>query len=258
MPQQIDINVLFADELNNGIPIFAGGKDSVQYQALGPAEEKAVETCFQKGLKVITEVSPKLGPFIGRQLPAFKKWAGVAKASFPTIKTVAFPSQPGMLGVNFLIPQSIKYNATPSATYPCYSDYPADSWDLSLTASSITYLLGSASQYYKASPTDQKHSLLVLAAGGIVEIGTTPGYDQVQITTEILSKYGVINESPLGDQSIETDKTIYRHEDLGMLPMYYDLGVRLSVMPRFTKTSTVKMIGMVFYEHDLYSSLTTV
>jgi len=249
---------LFREERDRGLNIFAGGREVVDHLSLGDAEQEAVHTVVDLMIRLVRRVAPPLADDLEFQRPAFIKWAGVAKGIFPEQKPVTFPSEPGSIGVAPIIPQAIKYNATPSATYPCYTDYTTNTWNISLTAGTTAYLLGSAAAFYKASPTTNAHSFMVIAQNGIIEVGTSPSIDQFKLTTEVASKYGIYAPHALVDQPIVENKSIYQYPTLGMIPVYHDLGVKLAAMPIKSGTADIRLFGLVFYEHDFLSDLTHV
>jgi len=249
---------LFREERDRGLNIFAGGREVVDYIELTDQEQEAIHTVVDNVGKLLRRVSSALADDWEAQRSAFIKMGGIAKGLFPEAKPISFPSEPGMIGVIPIIPQAIKYAATPSATYPCYTDYATNSWDISLTAGTASYLLGSSANYYKASPTTNAHSFMVIAQNGIIEVGSTPSLDQFRVITEVSTKYGIYAPHALVDQTIEVNKSIYQYPTLGMIPVFHDLGIKLSAMPIATKTADIRMLGLVFYEHDFLSDVTYV
>ena len=104
----VELGRLLGEELARGIDVFAGGRTRVDYEELRPEEEDAVERCFRAGLEHLEKVAPTIAASIRPQLGLALKFAGVAKAIFPESKPIAFPSEPGTIGVNWLFPQAIK------------------------------------------------------------------------------------------------------------------------------------------------------
>lgn len=258
MPSR-DLQELFADELKKGLDIYFAGRTDIEYIQPSADEIADVDKCFDLGLSRLARISPVLAAEFMPQKSMFEKWAGVAKAKFPGTKSISFPGQSGNIGVNFLCPALIKYAATPSSTYPCYTSYTVNSWDLSLTAGTAVYLVGgSGTNYYKASPTTEKHQLTVIAKNGVLEIGTTPKIDQMRLISQADTRYGPWVAHPLIDVTIEPNKLIYQYPTIGAVPLYHDFGITWSVMPRVTGTSTIKLIGLSFYEHDFFNDVTYV
>jgi len=253
------IQELFRDELNRGIDIYFGGRTDIEYIQPTAEEIADVEKCFDLGVSRLAKISPVLASEIMPQKSMFTKWAGVAKAKFPGTKSISFPGQSGNIGVNFLVPALIKYYATPSSTYPCYTSYPVNSWDITLTAGTEAYLFGAGgTSYYKASPTTEKHQLTVIAKNGVIEIGTSPKIDQMRLYSQADTKYGPWTAHPLIDVTIEPNKTIYQYPTIGAVPLYHDFGIQWGIMPRVSGVSTIKLIGLSFYEHDLFNDVTYV
>ncbi|MCD6240370.1 hypothetical protein J7K27_02445 [Candidatus Bathyarchaeota archaeon] len=249
----ISISDLFKSEIERGINILSLGRTELDYVDLKPSERDAVNRVIDLVVNHLGLISPTLAREFESQRSAFIKWAGVAKALFPEEKPITFPSQVGTIGVLPLFPQAIKYAATPSSSTPCYTDYSANSWDISLTAGTAAYIFGDGTNYYKASPQTGKHSMLVVAQNGLVEIATTPKIQQYKIYSETESKYGIFVVSPVQDVSIDPNKPIYLYSTPGMLPVYHDFGVMFKILPNVSGTSSIRLLGLVFYEHDLFS-----
>ncbi len=258
---QVRIKELFAPEIAAGIKQFTGGRDTFDYESLSPEEEDAVRLAFDKSLKKIEFVSPKLAAQLRPQKEAFVKWAGVAKGTFPETKSYSYPATAGGLGADWITPELYKYDTTPSATFPCYTDYNAtasttDTFDLTLTAGTMRAIAGysagsgALTTSYKGSITSQMHSFVVLAQDGLAEIGTTPKVSMVKVATDLQNKYAPYAVSPLITQTIEENKTIYQYNTPGMIPMDFNVGTFVMVYPNVSGTSTVVPLGMVFYEYD--------
>jgi len=247
---------LFREERDAGLNIFAGGREVVDHVPLTEAEQDAVHRVVDLMVRMLRRIAPPLADDVEFQRNAFVKWAGVAKGIFPEEKPISFPSEPGTIGVNPIIPQAVKYTTSPSSSAPAYTDYNGNTWEISLTAGTAAYLLGSSANYYKASPTTGQHSFMVIAQNGIVEVGSTPSFNQFKYETEVANKYGVVAVHPLTDVSIVEEKPIYQYPTLGMIPVFHDLGIKISAMPVASRTADVRLVGLVFYEHDFLSSLT--
>jgi len=250
------VDELFAEELGRGIPVFMGDRREVTYTPLESFELDVIKKVFNYGLSQLRKVSPTIAADIEPQLSLAQKVAGIFKEMIPEKKSYAFPSEAGSLGVAWLFPQAIRYAATPSATYPCYTSYPANSWDISLTAGTPAYLFGDGTNYYKASPTTAQHSMLLVFNNGVIEIGSTPKVEQFRLYAEGLTKYGIYTVAPIVEEHIEPNRLIYQYPTpLGALPIFYDKGIMWGFMPRASGPATIKLLGLVFYEHDLYSTL---
>ena len=256
MARSVSLAELVAEEYAKGILVFAGGRTRVDYEPLTADERKAVNECFMAGLRHLEKVAPEIAASIRPQLSLVEKFAGIAKAVFPETKPIAYPSEPGTIGVNWLFPQAIKYAASASSTYPCYTSYSTNLWEISLTAGAAAYLFGDGSNYYKASPTTGQHAMLLVFQDGVVEVGSTPKIQQFQIKTEIQAKYGIYTVEPLVEVPLESGKAIYQYPTpMGAVPIYHDLGIMWGFMPAYSGTATIKLLGMVFYEHDFAAEL---
>jgi len=248
---------VFAEDAKR-VNIFFGGRNDIEYTPLTQSEIDAINLCLDINISRIRKIAPSIAADLELQRPTLIKFGGVAKAKFPGQKSITFPSQSGNIGVNFLFPAAIRYYNAKSSSYPTYSDFAINSWDITLTAGTATYLFGSSAQFYKASPTLEQHSMLVIAQHGLIEVGTTPRFEQQRIITQAESKYGIIAEHPLNTIPIETHKWLYQHPTPGIIPVYHDFGIRWTIMPMSTGVSTLRLLGLVYYEHDLYSDLTYV
>lgn len=253
MTTSVKIAELFAPE-RDVAPIFGGGREVVEYAELTSSELEAIERCVRFGYELLRKISPDLAEDFLRHLPIFQKFGGIAKALFPGDKPIAFPSEPGKIGVNFIVPQLVKYVATPSPSAPAYTSYSNNSWEISVTAGTPAYILGDGTNYYKASPIDNQRALLVIMKDGLVEVGTTPSTDQFKLWTEVQSRYGVYTIHPLVDQPIELGKTIYRYTTPGVIPVYHDLGIMWGFIPKRSGTVDMRLIGIAFFEHDLLAN----
>ena len=255
----VTVEELFAEELASGIGIASLERREYSYVELTGSEQAKVLEAFDSGLAHLRKVLPEVADDIERQRSLVVKFAGVAKATFPSLKNYEHPSVPGSLGATWIFPQALKYAATPSSTYPCYTSYKTNSWDIDLTAGTAAYLFGDGTNFYRASPTTNQHSFLLVFQNGIVEFGSTPKIQQFRLISEGKQDYGIYSVEPLVEIEVERGKLAYQYPTpLGALPISYDRGVMWGVMPSETGTSTLKLLGMVFYEHDFASSLTWV
>jgi len=247
---------LFAEELARGIPVFMGDRKEVSYSPLEDYEENVIFKVFNYGLNQIRKISPKIAADIEPQFSIVRKVAGIFKEMIPEKKSYAFPSEVGSLGVTWLFPQAIRYALTPSATSPCYTSYPANSWDITLTAGTPAYLFGDGTNYYKACPATGAHSMLLIFNNGIIEVGSTPKIEQFRLVAEGLTKYGIYTVAPIVEERIEENRLIYQYPTpLGATPIFYDKGIMWGFMPRASGTATIKLLGLVFYEHDFANTL---
>jgi len=254
-----NVATLFAQERANGIPIAALSRNEVSYTPLSQTEADTVNLVFDSIVNHFNKVAPSIAADIAAQRSLALKMAGIAKATFPTLKNYQFPAVPGSLGVAPLFPEAIKYAATPSSSAPAYTSYNNDSWTINLTAGQAAYLFGAPGQFYLSSPTTNAHSFIVVFNNGIIEEGTTPKVQQFQLISAGQQNYGPYTVEPLVDVTVERDKTLYQYPTpLGALWIDYQTGVSWSMMPTVTGVSTIKLIGLVFYEYDFFANLTYV
>jgi len=257
----IRVKDLFAEEITNGIKMFMGGRDTYDYEKLTAEEVDAVHLAFDKNLKRIENVSPKLAANLRPQREAYVKWAGIAKAVFPETKSFQYPAVAGGLGCDWIAPELYKYNSTPSATYPCYTDYNAttttNSFDLTLTAGTLRAVAGNASltTSYRGSPVTDKHSFVVIAQDGLVELNTTPRINMMKVSTDLETKYQYISMNPVLMETLEDYRAIYQYNTPGMIPMDHNVGTYIVAMPASSGLSTIVPLGMVFYEYDFATTL---
>jgi len=261
---QIRVKDLFAEEITNGVKMFMGGRDTYDYERLTDEEADSIHLAFDKNLKRIENVSPKLAANMRPQREAFVKWAGIAKATFPETKSFSYPAVAGGLGADWITPELYKYSTSPAAAAATnsYSDYNGTtaaftSFDLTLTAGTARYVAGNVTEtnFYKGCATTDKHSFVVIAQDGLVELGTTPKVNMMKFSTQLQTKYQWISMSPSLTQTMEDYRAIYQYDTPGMIPMDHNVGTLIKVMPTVSGTTTLVPLGMVFYEYDFATTL---
>jgi hypothetical protein len=242
-------NYIRPDEIGRvaRVPVAALGRAQFPYKELSDAEIAAVTDVFNYGVAVLSRVAPSVAATIRHQLTLALLFAGVAKA-YLGMKNFTFPSVPGHLGVNWLFPQTVNYKVD-AATAP--TNYSPNSWDIPITAGTRAYIFGSDTAWYKTSSvTDKRHCVLVFH-NGLVEIGSTPSAEQFRLLSESKGDYGIYTVAPLVDLPVEPNKAVYQYPTpLGALFIEYQTGVKWYFMPRRTGTATIRLLGLVFYEHD--------
>ncbi len=244
------------EEVAAGIPVAALERKEVSYVEISDTERKYIEWVFDNGLAHLRKVAPSIAADIEAQRQLVFNMAGVAKATFPVRKNYIFPSVPGSLGVAWLFPQGLKWVASPGPTNPCYTSYTTNSWDISVTAGTNAYLLGDGTNFYKANPTTDQHTFLLIFNNGVLEIGSTPSIEQFRLISEGKQDYGIYTVEPLTDIPVEKNVAIYQYPTpLGAVFVAHDRGVMWGFKPRVTGTKTIKLLGMIFAEHDFLASL---
>jgi len=228
-----------------GVSLAALDRAAFPIAQLDPNEEDAIKRVFYYGISHLKKVAPSIAVDIERQYKLALAMAAVAKGTFPTKKNFSFPSVPSTgLGVAWLFPQAIKYTATTP------SDYAANSWDISLTAGTNAYLLGSSTAFYKTCSDTDSRSVILVFENGLVEVGSTPAIQQFRIVTESKGDYGAYAVEPLVDINVESNKAIYQYPTpAGAFWVDYNTGVKWYFMPSKTGVSTIKLLGLVYYEH---------
>jgi hypothetical protein len=243
----VDIKTISA-----GVTVAALERQTVSFVELTDREKQAVSYVFESGLKHLRRVAPSVAADIERQKELALNMAGVAKATFPVRKNYAFPSVPGSLGVAWLFPQGLKWVNTPNSSNPCYTSYKSNSWDIDVTAGTDAYILGDGTNFYRTNPNTDQHTFLLIFDGGVLEIGSTPSIEQFRIYTEGKRDYGAYTIDPLTDIPIEKNVAIYQYPTpLGAVFVGYDRGFK----PRTSGTKTIKLLGLIFYEHDFLASM---
>lgn len=248
----------FGPEIDNDVNIFAGGKTTQEWGNLEREEIAAIEKAFYSKYRHLVRACPSLGETMLPQLPAFIKWGAIAKATIPGDKTIGFPASAGGIGVDWLSPQTYMSNAT-EATSGSYTDYSdsntriGKSWDIDFTVSTAAYLAGETANWYKGNIVDLRHTFVVLAQDGILEVGTSPVLNQIVVQTEAQTKYTSTSVSPIVNQTLKEGSQIYQYNTVGQVAMPHTFGTKIGVLPSATVSSVVPLLGMVFYEHSLFA-----
>jgi len=243
---------IFQQEMLSDMPVLTLGRTSVTISPLTEEEKRYVNRVFNKLVESLRKRAPSIAASIEAQRSIAHKVAQIAKGMLGN-KPITYPSKVGGIGVNPLIPQVIKYVATPNSDNPAYTDYPANSWDLTLTPGTNVYLLGSSTNYFKYPNIQGRRAIAVIFMDGVVEVGTTPKLSQFRYLSEASTEWGVYNTFPLVEVPVEYGKAIYQYSTPGVLILWYDFGVKWYAMPIRGGTSTIELVGLIFYEHDFMS-----
>ena len=242
------------EELKNlGLRLFHGGRVDIEYHELTSKEVNAIRSVISMVEKYLSRIAPELAEDWRKHESIFIKFGGVAKALFDG-KPIQVPSTPGTIGVAPLFPEAIKYTATPSSSEPAYTSYKNNSWEIDLVAGTPAYILGDGTNYYRACPTNGRRCLIVIMQDGLIEISTTPRIYQMKIWTDVESKYGAFPVHPLIEVPLEKGLHLYQYNTLGVIPIYHDTpGWMWKVLPHYSGTSKLVLLGLVFYEHEFYA-----
>jgi len=247
------VETVSPEKLWEGFDVLIGGLGALSVRRMSPDESNVFNVFVSDSVNVLRKISPEIAEDFKAQGALFKAFGEAFMGKVDKAFGGILPSS-GQVGVGLIIPQDIRYVATASAANPAYSGYDLNAWTISLTAGSAAYLLGTATEFFKPKPTVGARCAILLMKNGLIEVGTTPALNQVQVTTERIS-YPVSSIHPIVDQTIERGLTIYRYNLPFAIPMFYDFGVRLAVMPTVTKSSDLRMVGVIFYEYDHRKSL---
>jgi len=244
------------ETIQAGVNVAALDRKVLNYVELSDDEKKWINIVFDSGVNQLRKVAPSIASDIERQRQLAINMAGVAKATFPVRKNYSFPSVPGSLGVAWLFPQGLKWVATPNASNPCYTSYMTNSWDIPVTAGTAAYILGDGTNFYKANPNTDTHTFILIFENGLIEYGSTPSIEQFQLITEGKRDYGVYTVEPLTEVPVEKNTVLYQYPTpLGAVFADHNRGVMWGFMPRTTGTKTIKLLGLIFYEHNFMSTL---
>jgi hypothetical protein len=244
-----------------GVPIAALGRDRFPFVSLDANERMAIQTVLMDGLAHLRRVAPELYDALTDTHPVTNAkpnlvelavtFAGIAKAMLPSQKPYTFPSTPGKLGVAWLFPQAIK------PTTATASGYNVNSWDIPITAGTKAYILGSDAAFYTA-PTysiggKTYYTAILIFHYGLVEVGSTPSAQQFRLISSAKTDYGIYAVEPLVEAPLDAQKSLYLYPTpMGALFIDYTTGVKWYFMPNRTGTSTMKLLGLVFYEHEVF------
>jgi hypothetical protein len=295
----VQVSELFGPETDNGTNFFSGGRTSVNIGQLGTPEITAIMQCYRNGLNRIKKICPAVyNDLISQQSPdltvnsvtgaydnswqnsgkaAALKFAMIAKgtlASTGGTKPITWPPSVGQIGVAWLDPFLVRYSNAATSTYPAYTSYGADSWNIAYPTtlgSNLVYPLGSATytkntppgtsstlasqSYYQASGALNQHELFFVFQNGILEVGSTPDIQQWILQTTLTQSYSVYTTDALVTQPVDNYRLLYQYNTPGILPVYFDMGTLWGGLAETTITShTNPLLGMAFYETGLFGT----
>jgi len=246
---------LFRPLLGSGIFVFSPSKTTIPYVELDDSEKAAINNYLGIQLDIMQDQSPVLHRIVKRQVDAglVEIAAGIFKGKLQGNGTFTYPAQPGQLGVSFLIPQMVNYDQTNAPTG--YAN--KDTWQLPTTAGTPAYILGSATAFYKTSSAPGQRAMMVIFQNGLIEVGTTPSFRQLQVLTQINESYGPMGVEPLVDLEVEKGKNLYVYPTPGALIVPYDVGVKLLAMPYRTNPNgeEVRLVGVLLYEYNFFANM---
>jgi len=264
------VDQIFESVVSKGIFVFSPSKTTISYVELSKSEKDAINDYLGIQLDLLQYQSDVLYKIVKKQVDAglVEKAAGIFKGkiqdkgtfTYPAQQgkiqdkgTFTYPAQPGQLGVSFLVPQLVNYNQQAAPT-----GYASkDTWQIPTTAGTPAYILGNSSTYYMTSSTPGQRAMMVIFQDGIVEVGTTPSFRQLQIQTQLNSSYGPMGLTPLVDVEVERGKNLYIYPTPGAIVVPYDVGVKLLAMPYRTNPTgeEVRLVGVMLYEYNFFNTL---
>ena len=181
----------------------------------------------------------------------FIRVAGVAKAEIEE-RPIRYPPTTNSIAVLPLMPQFIRYVASPSSTEPAYSDYALNDWTIEFTsAGEKKYILGSDTAYYKTSKTTGRRIVWAVIQDGLLEYGTEPGIIWQKWEGEGYSVWGATPVEPLKEIPIKRDLYIFRYKTLGAMVATARHGLKWWVMSRKAYKAYLPLLGLAFVEAEL-------
>jgi hypothetical protein len=265
--QNVVLREYFKEDINKGIGIFLGGKLDTTIAQLTDEDKFAFDVAWNQLIRNLQKVAPQAVPDIAAQYNTFLKWAQIAKAILPStggILPLAYPSRDGAIGVYPIFPQAIKYPSVSGYNSPV-TLYDGNTWDILLTKPAAAgtdvgdFIFGSATAFYKTSNAPNKKQLMVIAQNGFLEIGPTPNIVQYQVFGQAEpGKYSFFVASPIQDVSSDPRRPVYIYETPYQIPIWYDFGIKLRVVSKATYKASLRIIGLVFFEHGLFPTTTWV
>ncbi len=287
--QPSQVSTLFKQENDKGTGFFSGGRTSVQLGTLTDDEIVAILRSYRSNLTLIQRISSVLyNDLISQQTPDYDpawqtngrsvvlKFAQIAKGTLASqggTKPISWPPQVGQIGVAWLDPYLLQYSRAHNSTYPAYTDYTPNTWNVQFNAalgSTLVQLLGSSTyakgtppatvptltstNYYQSNATTNQRQISFLFQNGILELGTTPDIEQWIIQTNQTQAYSAYTSHPLIYQPVDSEKLIYQYNTPGVIPLYNDMGIYLAGLAQSSVgVHTMPLLGMSFYETNLLS-----
>ncbi len=244
MVETIDLN----KELSKYDLLIGGYGPSVEYAGLTEPETQLLDKFIERKIKAYSIRCPEIADVFSYHRDMLYVLAGVFKAKTDG-KTFGgeLPSS-GKFGIKDLQPSDIKYDTNVP------TDYSNTNWILNLTAGQPVYFLGSSTDFFKASSTTGKRTLIVIFQNGVIEYGTSPKIDKMQAYTEKVN-YPPFSIDILVDKPLDRFNMLYMYETPFSIIAWYDFGVKFLGEPEYSGTSDVRLLGVVFYEYDYFKSL---
>jgi len=245
----VTFEAYFKPVASKGVNVFKGGMDTLEISPLADTEAEAIDNLVDEVKEFLLRISSTLAAQWEKHREFFKLVAQFAKAKIGDgTKSITYPPEFEQLGVLPLLPQAIRYVATPDTSNPAYTSYELNSWKISLTAGTPAYIFGDGTHYYKACPTEGKRIVLAIIQHGLLEINTEPRLCQMRLWSERENKYGAMAVHPLKEFPIEKDKTLYQYNTPAALMVTPYLGIMWKILPDGTGVSKLPLLGVFFFE----------
>jgi hypothetical protein len=246
MPRSVELDAHFT-----GIPIMKLGRKAMTYSDLNADEEATVRRVYRDGVRHIGYRSPKFASILAPQEEEYVKWSGIAKAEMDD-QPLANPGGPGKVLVDWIIPENIEVSSSGTSSY---AGWTINTWNVSLTAATAFYILGTstAANSYKTINTAGSEFGFLIAKDGIVELGVVPSFTALRCISDADSQYTCWCMPPLHTMPCEDGKAIYFINTPAMIPAWSDIGIHLYGMPRTTATATFNLAGLEWIQYTAFS-----
>ncbi len=215
-----------------------------------------IYTYADKGLTEVAEA-------ITEAIPAIIVAAREMKAITEGSEIVPHPREENEIGIIPIIPQFIKYTASPDTTHPAYTEYNnPNKWLITFKVDEKgnpqpTYLLGTETGYWKP-PRQQGERFTIVIIGFLryTTRGNNNEITQIHIESEGESGYTTaVSESYNVPDKVDYD-TIYRFYRTPILILSPERGgIKLEVLATEEVTEKVPLIGYIFYEQPMLKTI---
>lgn len=220
------------------------------------SEKDVIDNAVTRLVSQLYPINPALARFVDLQRELVHIVASAFKASI-TVQNKSYSINPtaGSLGIAPLFPYAIK----PTAATP--SGYNLNTFDITTVANGDTYILGSATAFYKGQTTPDQTTWYLFLANGLIEVGSTPSAEQVKLISKEKQAISPIVPGAFAMQAPINDRTsgappMYLYN--GVPAFYVDNqsdGVKLILRTRDAKPATIVPLGFVFYEYAFFPDL---
>ncbi len=228
--------------------LLVGKKDQVPRSTLSEDERAKLREFFALVDRYLSMRSPYLLTWFDRQKPGIEFFTEVVKARLNDEPFGGIDPDPGEFGITLAFPQLLKYDtSTPVG-------WENNSWEVDLTAGTAKWLFGDDTHYYRGnSATDKKTALLILEEG-LYEVGHTPSIVQYKIEFEG-KPYPPYAVNQAVDLPVKNENLVYPIDFPQAVFVPWDYGFRMKVMPSRSGKADIRILGVIWYEHDAFSDL---